>query len=530
MDASSCKLPAIVHGDDDTFQTHQRKLRKFLDNDPALQTPADLFTRTVQDLMIVTTPSSTVIWANQGALHILGLEKEEDLVGKSFMEFIHPDDIEPTGKALQFVLETTDIRYFQNRYRHADGSYVRLEWNAQIHGDYLCGCARVKDEVDEYLSAVTHNLRTPLNSIMGFTQLLKRRKTLKKTDLQFIEYIDSASKQLLEIVDTVLEDSRTKAEGFKTETFCLHEVLADICQQMSGTMREHKVILQLHRSHLGNRVTAEKSKFVHALQNLINNAVKYNVPNGEVRVEGHLDGTNNTIVITVHDTGVGISPAFMQHLFVPFKREHKNIKGTGVGLTMCKKTFELFGGSIRIESTPGLSTTVYVTLPAVEPFRNDWDTTVDLFGFLPSMRRKTILYVDDDPFNIILVREFINSLFGENVLFDSAGSVHEAIGKLENTPDLLLLDLHLPDGTGVDVYDHVKSIAAKSPDKRLPAIWFLTADTGIAQMEVLKGKGVGKYLLKPLKMDRLEKELRETFPDVPSPDSSSLQESTAAEK
>jgi PAS domain S-box-containing protein len=471
-------------------------------------TQFEAFVQLTNDFMCTTFVDGHFIWVNAAICRALELGSE-DILGHSAIEFIHPDDVQSTLQKQKDMIESPDMHYFQNRYRKKDGAFICIEWTAIKVGDVFFSTGRQREGIDDYLSTVTHNLRTPLNSILGFGKLLETSTNLDEEDRECVECIIKSGTRLIKTINGIIENSRSDNDGYQTRRINVLASFIAVAKQMTAILREKDVRLVIRPARLENDVLGS-SRFVEVIENLLSNALKYNKQGGSITVTGNIvekDGTTY-LSVAVHDTGRGVSPDFFKNFCVPFQREYSDIEGTGLGLSVSKKVVEMMGGSLTLSSAKDKWTTVTMDLPIGGSFKmQDPDNHAKpiVFGLGPP--KLTIVYLDDNEMNILLVRRLIKKVLKKNYTFLSPATVAEALKVLRGASnvDLLILDYHLPDGTGLDVAKQLPSIEGLT----VANVWMLTADTGKKAMEEAKQVGVETYLLKPLSLELCTKLLEE---------------------
>ena len=356
----------------------------------------------------------------------------------------------------------------------------------------------------EFLSRVSHELRTPLNAIIGFGQLLELEELEQRQD-EGVEHILKGGRHLLELIDEVLDISGIESGrmGISIEPVHVGSVLAESLSLIGPLAQEADVSLDADPSKLEDWfVLADQQRLKQVLINLLANAVKYNRAGGEVKVscERLAEGR---VSIVVSDTGVGMSEEQLENLFSPFERlgaESSEVEGTGLGLALSKALVEVMGGTIEAESEPGVGTTMRVELESAEapeleppPIQPTAAPGADLQG-----KRRTILYVEDNLSNLKLVEQALERLPNIWLIPAMQGTLGLELAR-RHRPDLILLDLHLPDLDGASVLEQLKADPATA---QIPVV-VISADATHAQVERLRAAGAADYLTKPIDVRRL---------------------------
>ena len=225
----------------------------------------------------------------------------------------------------------------------------------------------------QFLARVSHELRTPLNAVIGFTDLLALQIAGPVNDIQqdYLTSVRSASDQLLQQINDILDLERLIEHGpsFTPEPVALGQTITDICQMLSSTAQNLGISLR-PELHADSSVCTDERALRTVLTNLLSNAIKYSRRGGTVEVRAR--AVDDGVEIAVRDHGVGIPKDKLSEVFEPFYRCHEHdlpsVGGTGLGLTLVKQLVDALGGSIVLDSTPGLGTTVQLTLPEMAPY------------------------------------------------------------------------------------------------------------------------------------------------------------------
>ena len=443
----------------------------------------------ITDLACLSLSNGQILKINKRFTQILGYSKQE-MIGKTVLEFIHPSDIEPTINAQNKVFQEGELNNFENRWRRKTGEYIRLEWCATHIGDVYYSMAREKNEINEYLSRVTHELRTPMNSIIGFAQILNENRNLAGTDKQAIECIMTAANSLQGLIDDIIDLSQVHNSGFNLVDLNLDVFFKDHFTQYLALLRTDDIKLEYHHSCFDCCIQIEVNKFDQIMRNLISNAIKYNKAGGKISVKGHIN--NKTIEIEILDTGHGISPEFQKKLFVPFEREYPEIPGTGLGLSIAKKQIEMFGGEIDVRSVINDGTVFTLKFP-ITSITNNSKFSPEITTFNHASSKLKIVNIDDNDMNQLLMSIQITRMF-PNHEYIAYRSGQEFIDNIQHIkPDILLLDYHLHDLNANALYPRIR-------DKLAPETitCLISADSTIGKMEQIRKLGIKHYLVKPV--------------------------------
>ena len=371
----------------------------------------------------------------------------------------------------------------------------------------------------EFLSRMSHEMRTPLNAVIGFTQLLRMQPEGGPSKVaEYADHILRASEHLLGLVNEVLdlqrvEEGRAALEPRPIELAPFLESTLDLLRpaaQAGGIALASQV-------PGGQWVLADERCLRQVLMNMVSNAVKYNRPGGWVLVT-LLDAPPGRCTIAIEDTGSGLTDEQLARLFQPFERlghETTGIEGTGLGLVITRSLIEQMGGSVTLSSVPGAGTLARIELPAADspdtapaPLSPP-QTAVPA---PPTAQRQPlrVLYVEDNRINALLFEEAMRLLGGIELQIAESGE--EALRLIEGwTPQVLVLDANLPDMNGHELLARLRDIAALAA---LPA-FMCSADAMPEDLERARASGFQGYWTKPIEMAKVSAALdalRETTP------------------
>ena len=358
----------------------------------------------------------------------------------------------------------------------------------------------------EFLSRMSHELRTPMNSILGFGQLLQMDKKLNITQKKSIQHILNSGKHLLNLINEVLDISRIESGHIELlpQPVLVNTIIRDTLESIQPQADARNLNFKLvFKSSDQVYVVADYQRLKQILINLLSNAIKYNREGGSVTIENELMPETETGIIPVRisitDTGLGITASNISKLFTPFERigaETTATEGTGLGLAVVKKLCDAMGGIIGVESIPGHGSTFWIEFPlSFDQLESQKDLNKSkAMDPDQSIKQGTILYIEDNLSNIELIEEIIHSQRINIRLISNMNGKQAVPLALQHEPDLILLDLNLPD---IEGYDVIKLLRGETKTKAIPVV-VISADAMPQQLEKLLKAGVRNYLTKPL--------------------------------
>jgi PAS domain S-box-containing protein len=367
----------------------------------------------------------------------------------------------------------------------------------------------------DFLSSMSHELRTPLNAILGFAQLIDGgvpAPTLPQK--RSLDQIMKAGWYLLDLINEILDLAQIESGklSLSMEPISLIDVMRESEAMIRPQAEQRGIRVVFTRFDARYRVMADRTRLKQILINLLSNAVKYNREGGTVTVDC-TEGAPERMQIAVTDTGEGLSPAQLSQLFQPFNRlgqEARVGEGTGIGLVVCKRLVELMGGQIGVRSTEGRGSVFWIELNLTTDRQllqsGDDGAAVATARTYAAARSHTLLYVEDNPANLMLVEDLIARRPDIRLLSAADGSRGVEIA-LESCPDVILMDINLPGISGVEA---LRILGRHAATTRIPVI-ALSANAG--PRDIAKGLEAGffRYLTKPIKVVEFMKTLDEAL-------------------
>ena len=395
---------------------------------------------------------------------------------------------------------------------------------------------RENESKSKFLARMSHELRTPLTAVLGFAQLLlqeeKGKGGVATARRKRLEYIHSAGKHLHNLINDVLDLSALQGGELRIalQPVAVAPVVAATLPLLGPWLDGRSVTITC--GALDTTVMADATRLRQVLLNLLSNAVKYNHHAGQVHIEALTSGAE--VLLRVSDTGRGMSEQQLRHLFEPFNRlglEGDAVEGTGIGLAIVKTLVERMGGSVQVQSTLGQGSVFDVRLQAGElvlapaPSANAHSPARAAAAAVPGAseqrpaeapgtaartRRHHVLYVEDNPVNAIIIGELMarRDDLMLHVAVDGASGVAQA---LEIRPDLILLDMQLPDCDGLEV---LRRLRAQPATAGIPCI-ALSANAIPGEIERALGAGLSDYWTKPLDFKAFMSSLDALFGKAP---------------
>ena len=356
----------------------------------------------------------------------------------------------------------------------------------------------------EFLSRMSHELRTPMNAILGFAQLLEMDE-LQDEQRQGVGEILKGGRHLLDLINEVLDIARIEAGrlAISLEPVPVGEVVQEVMALVQPLAAQRDVHFENNIVPGNCHVMADRQRLKQVVLNLLSNAVKYNREGGEVRLScGPRD--NLRIRIEISDTGPGIAPEGLEKLFVPFERldaEEKGVEGAGIGLSICQRLVEVMNGKIGVQSIEQEGSKFWIEFPAatdpVQAVENAPPTLPVDQAATAQRAPRTVLYIEDNLSNFKLIERILARHPEIELLAAMQGQQGLELAR-EQQPDLILLDLHLPDINGDEV---LRLLHEDANTHEIPVI-MVSADATPNQIERLKAQGARDYLTKPLDIKR----------------------------
>ena len=488
------------------------------------------------DALMMADPSGIITDVNKQMEALTACTRDE-LIGAPFKTYF--TDPERAEAAIKLALSEKKVTNYELTARSRDGKETEVSYNATTFYDRdrkLQGVfAAARDVTErkrldqvlkeknveletakslsekaslaksEFLSSMSHELRSPLNAILGFAQLMESGSPLPTpAQKASIEQILTAGWYLLDLINEILDLSQIESG---------QPSLSPEPMSLVGVMRECQAMIEPQATKSGIRVnfpTLEIPYFIHAdrtrikqvMINLLSNAIKYIRAHGAVDVTCSASGANR-MRISVRDTGEGLPPEKLLHLFEPFNRlgqEAGAEEGTGIGLVVSKRLVELMGGTLGVESTVGIGSVFWLELNLSPEPQVTGNAAEPLEPTAASFRRgpALLLYVEDNHANVVLIEQLIARRADVRLLSAGDGARGIALARAHH-PAVILMDINLPGISGI------QALAILRADPQTAHIPVLAISANAMAHDIRKGLEAGffRYLTKPIKVNEL---------------------------
>jgi len=494
------------------------------------------------DPLVTISPDGKITDVNEGSIKVTGVSRSA-LIGTDFSDYF----TEPARarEGYQQVFALGSVVDYPLTIRHCDGRLTDVLYNATLYkdaGGTVLGVfaaarditarklveaeqqrldqvlretnlelqsAKVEAEranlaKSEFLSSMSHELRSPLNAILGFAQLMDSESPpLTAGQKESTQQILQAGWYLLALINEILDLAQIESGKFplSLEPLSLDEVLADCQAMIEPQARRSGIRVVFSKPGLPSFANADRTRVKQVFVNLLSNAIKYNRVGGSVGVSTRLC-SGNRVRVSFQDTGEGLTSDKLAHLFEPFNRlgqEGGVEEGTGIGLVVSKQLVELMGGSIGVESTVGTGSTFWIELDAAEAVEVGDAVTSPSAAGLPGAdsgaRRRTVLYVEDNPANLMLVTKLLARRPDIWLLSAKDGSSGVEMAQASR-PDVILMDINLP---GISGFTALKILRGDPYTAHIPVI---AVSANAMPRDIEKGLDAGffQYLAKPIKV------------------------------
>ena len=355
----------------------------------------------------------------------------------------------------------------------------------------------------EFINNMSHEIRTPMNGILGFSELLSTPDLPPEKLINYISIIQNSGKQLMRIIDDILEISKLGTKQVKAieNKVYLNDLFLELFSIFDIRAKENKTPLYLKKGlpDTESMVLTDSSKLNKILSNLLENALKFT---NKGFIEFGYRVKNDTIMIYVKDTGIGIKPEKQETIFERFSQEEKKVSehagGLGLGLSIAKENAELLGGTITLESEKGKGSTFYITIP-YKPFEDN-NIIKTKKKTMTDKKTQTILIAEDEEVNFIYIETLLEYFVKDLIVLHAIdGKQAVELCKERSDIDFVLMDLKMP---VMDGYEATKLIKEFRPD--LPVIAQTAYSTPEEKEKALKA-GCDDFISKPISKEIFSK-------------------------
>lgn len=467
---------------------------------------------------IVVHQHGKVLMVNEEILKISGSTDENDFIGKTMDEFIHPDYLNNAVKRLNYLYENeVQVPYIFEKFKKIDGTYIELE-NTSIPTTYngekavltimrdVSELMIAKEKAQEsdrlksaFLANMSHEIRTPLNAILGFSELLMEEDITLVNRNKFLQIVNSSGKRLLNIISDIIDVSKldVKQLTINNKIFNLNVLMDHLYEQfkISKHFQNVELIVVKPLKEEDSYLNADEHRLTQVLSNLLENALKF-TSEGTIEFGYSLIKNNSKIQFFVKDSGDGIAVENHYKIFQRFGQVQtdylKNSSGTGLGLAIVKGIVELLGGEIKVRSDLGEGAHFYFSIPNnfTVHLKMKVENENKVNNFYHDKSTKTILIAEDEINNFLYLEEL---LIGQNFKILHAVNGLEAIEMFQtNTIDLVLSDINMPIMSGFEAVKKIRELNNKIP------IIAITAYAMIDDHNKIIKAGFNDYITKPL--------------------------------
>jgi signal transduction histidine kinase len=359
---------------------------------------------------------------------------------------------------------------------------------------------RASQAKSEFMSHVSHELRTPLNAILGFAQLMTMDPDhpLAQAHVERLEMVQHSGQRLLGLIDQLLQITKIERgkQTLRIKSVNVRQLVKHCVDalQIAAAERGIEISVDIERPELSS-VRADADALEQAVTNLLSNAIKYNRDHGRVRITFRAGEMGE---LTVDDTGKGLSESQLGRMFEPFDRldaDRSLVPGTGLGLVITKQLVEAMGGTLRVWSEVGKGSRFKIDLPLARRSRHTAPNSLPLE--FPSQwdaaREHSVLYIEDDEVNVVLMEQLFRTQPAWRLRCAATG-VEGLTEAVRQRPDVILLDMNLPDMSGIDVFKRLRA-DPRTSDIRCVAV---SADAVPVHISRVHALGFDDYWTKPL--------------------------------
>ncbi|MDD3005379.1 PAS domain S-box protein [Flavobacterium sp.] len=480
----------------------------------------------------------TKIYLNDQIENLTGYSKKDFIEDKlSFSNLIHEDDKEEILKITNEKITSGEPLHLIYRIRKKDGTVSWIEEFADfikndgkiefIEGLFIdinekkqAELAVIEKELaqsankakSQFLANMSHEIKTPLNGIIGFSDLLINT-SLNEEQLSYMTTVNQSAKTLLGIINDILDFSKIEAGKLELDfqDTSLKNLLYSIHQVIRYDLEQKKLNFTIDVDpKISETLYVDATRLKQILLNLLSNAIKFTVNGGivlQIKCKEQIDSKTQRIRFSVIDTGIGILPINQKRIFEPFLQEDNSTTrkygGTGLGLTITNQLLQLMQSKLRLKSVPEKGSKFYFDLLLqksnnLEP--KNTSVAPPSYNDTVTQLKCKILIAEDNKINMLLIKTILKNLFPEVILLESTNG-QEAIEKfVAEKPDLILMDVQMPVLNGLEATKKIRTLETNST---IPII-ALTAGTLKEDQELCMASGMNDFVTKPVVKDTIK--------------------------
>ena len=427
--------------------------------------------------------------------------------GTWILSMIVPQKYDENGRVVSVLLANRDFTEEKKR---------ELEQEEALRQEKI-KAEKANEAKSIFLFNMSHDIRTPMNAILGYSQLMKKELTNPKL-VHYQEMIEQSSQLLLSIINNVLDMARV--ESGKMELDENYEVVGNITQLVCGAFAAEASKKNIELNKIVNvehkHIITDSTKMQEILSNLISNAIKYTSAGGKVTIDTRelpYDKEGYALIQTkVSDTGIGMSEEFLPSLFELFTRERNTtlskIPGTGLGMAIVKNLVDLMNGSIEVESELGKGSTFTITIPHKIANKDYTDRNIESSNeFDIDFKGKRILLAEDNELNAEITTTILSEMgFEVKAVEDGILCVNEMQHQPANTYDLILMDIQMPNMDGYKATDCIRHLS--QPEKANIPIIAMSANAFEEDKKKAFDVKMNDYITKPIDFQKMEEVLK----------------------
>lgn len=367
-----------------------------------------------------------------------------------------------------------------------------------------------------FLASMSHDLRTPMNAILGMTQLAMEDLDDKVQLAESFSVIKQSSEHLLNLLNDVLEMNKIEngSSEEQREPFSIVEEIEKILVFFQPELhaRKHTVLTDFSKlSHCS--VQGDKKKFSRIISNILGNAIKYSLENGTitVAVSEEMSKNSNSVAyysISIKDTGIGIDKNNIPHIFNPFYREEngkiRKIEGMGLGLSIVKAFVDSLGGTISVESELGVGSTFVIEIPyQLNDCNAEKEQPLEISTHLINLHGVSVLLAEDNPINVLMFKKILEKCGARVTVAQNGQKAYEAFLKMDITDrfHLIFMDIQMPVMDGIEAAKKIRDLPVKIA-KEIPII-AVTANAYQEDIKKTRDAGMNGHITKPIKLIQL---------------------------